>query len=81
MTSHLNLSASFTYKCQCTTIILATLVDDLCKDSAIGILGSGEVDFLKVFTIYGDGSHLDQYTATILAILSFPCPREAPNKS
>ena len=36
------------------------------------ILGSGEEDFLKVFTIYGDGGHLGQWTATILAIFRSP---------
>ena len=39
-----------------------------------GILGSGE-DFLKVFTIYGHGSHLGQRTATILAIFHSPALR------
>ena len=42
--------------------------DDLCKDSAPSILGSGEEDFLKVFNIYGHGGHLGQLTAAILAI-------------
>ena len=40
-----------------------------------GILGSGEEDFLKVFTIYGHGGHLGQRTATILAIFCFPILR------
>ena len=37
-----------------------------------GILGSGEEDFLKVFTIYGHGGHHGQWTATILAIFRSP---------
>ena len=37
-----------------------------------GILGSGEEEFLKVFTIYGHGGHLGQRTATILAIFRSP---------
>ena len=36
-----------------------------------GILNSGEEDF-KVFTIYGHGGHLGQWTATILAIFRSP---------
>ena len=52
--------------------------DDLCKDSAEGILCSGEGDFLKTFTIYGYGGHLGIWTATILAIFRFP--KEAPDK-
>ena len=36
-----------------------------------GIFGSGKEDFLKVFTIYGHGGHLGQWTATILAIFHF----------
>ena len=31
--------------------------------------------FLKVFTIYGHGSHLDQWTVTISAIFLSPAPR------
>ena len=45
------------------TILLAILVD--CPSPMIpakvqpqGILGSGEEDFLKVFTLYGRGGHL-----------------------
>ena len=34
-----------------------------------GILGSGEEDFLKVFTIYGHDGHLGQRAPTFLAIL------------
>ena len=40
-----------------------------------GILGSGEEEVLKVFTIYGRGSDLDQQTATILAIFRSPILR------
>ena len=36
------------------------------------ILGSGEEDFLKLFTIYGHGGHLGQWTATILAMFRSP---------
>ena len=39
--------------------------------------GSGEVDFRRVFTIYGRGGHLDQGAANKL---SFPLPKEAPHK-
>ena len=39
--------------------------DVICKDSATWLLSSGEEDFLKVFTIYGHGGHLGQWTATI----------------
>ena len=45
------------------TILLATLVDLLfqmicAKIQPQGILGSGEEDFFKLFTIYGHGGHL-----------------------
>ena len=40
-----------------------------------GILGSEGEDFLKVFTIYGRGGHLGQWTATILAIFRSPTLR------
>ena len=61
------------------TIILATLVDPpppmiYAKIQPQGILGSGEEDFLNVFTIYGHGGHLGQWTITILAIFHFPAP-------
>ena len=49
------------------------VLDDLCKDSAKRLC-SGEDDFFKVFTIYGHGGHLGQWTATILAILHSPAP-------
>ena len=45
--------------------------DDLCKNSAHLILGSGG-EVLKVFTIYGHGGHLCQQTTTILAIFRSP---------
>ena len=47
--------------------------DDLCKDSAWRhplFLRR----FSKVFTIYGQGGHLGQWTATILAIFYPPAP-------
>ena len=82
-------------KCQCMTIILATLVDllfpppppppptvsnDLCKDSAPRLLGSGEVE-KKIFKAFyyirawrpswsTDRNHFSN--------LSFPQPKEAP---
>ena len=64
-------------KCQHRTIILAILVDLLssiicAKIRAQGLYGSGEEDFLKVFTIYGHGSHFDQWTMLILAIFNSP---------
>ena len=60
-------------KRQCTTIVLAILVDlsspdDLCKDSAPRHPRFWRRRFLKVFTIYGHGGHRGQRTATILAI-------------
>ena len=41
--------------------------------------GSGEEDFLRVFTIYGHGGHLgrDPHVANKL---SFPLPKQAPDK-
>ena len=50
--------------------------------------GSGEEDFLKVFTIYGLGGHLGHATLTIYTTLGspfpyqlrFPLPKEAPHK-
>ena len=48
--------------------------DDLCKDSATRHPWSWRSRFLKVFTIYGHGSHLGQWTATILAIFHSPAP-------
>ena len=51
--------------------------NDICKDSAT--IHPQFWRFLKVFTIYGHGGHLCQWTATIFSNLSFPCPREAPN--
>ena len=71
-------------KRQCTTFILATVVElpspMICaKTQPQGILGSGEevfclfVFFLyKGFTIYWHGGHLGQQTATILAIFRSP---------
>ena len=49
--------------------------DDLCKDSAPRHSRFWRRRFLKVFTIYGHGSHLGQPTMTILAIFCFPTLR------
>ena len=46
--------------------------DDLHKDSAPRHPRFWRRRFLKVFTIYGHGGHLGQWTATILAILCSP---------
>ena len=48
--------------------------DDLCKDSAPRHPLFWR-RFLKVFTIYGHGSHLGQWTATILATFHSLVPR------
>ena len=48
--------------------------DDLCKDSAIRHPRFWKRKFLKVFTIYGHGGHLGQWTKNILAIFHFPAP-------
>ena len=48
--------------------------DDLCKDSAIRHPRFWKRRFLKVFTIYGHGGHLGQWTKHILAIFHFPAP-------
>ena len=37
--------------------------------------GSGEVDFLKVFSIYGHGDHLGHVTQTIYIDFCSPLPR------
>ena len=37
--------------------------------------GSGEEDFLKVFTIYGHGGHLGHVSWTIYANFGSPFPR------
>ena len=49
-------------KCQCVTTILAVVIDlssliIYAKIQPQGFLGSGEEDFLKIFTIYGHGGH------------------------
>ena len=46
--------------------------DDLCKDSAPRHPRFWKRRFLKVFTIYGQGGHLGQWTETILAIFHSP---------
>ena len=63
-------------KCQRKRILLATLVDlsslMICaKIQPPRCSGFWRSRFLKVFTIYGHGSHLGQWTATILAIFCF----------
>ena len=41
-------------------------------------IGSGEENFLKVFTIYGHGGHIGHVTLMVcLFIFSFPQPQEA----
>ena len=42
--------------------------------------GSGEEDFLKVFTIYGHGGHLGYVTWTIYINFRFPLAKEAAHK-
>ena len=46
--------------------------EDLCKDNAPGLIWFWRRRFLKVYTIYGHGSHLGQWTPTILAIFHSP---------
>ena len=46
--------------------------DDLCQDSATRHPRFWRRRFLKVFTIYGYGGHLGQWTTTILAIFHSP---------
>ena len=46
--------------------------DDLSKDSDPRHPQFWRRRFLKVFTIYGHGGHLDQWTVTILAIFHSP---------
>ena len=48
--------------------------DDLCKDSATRRPLFLRRRFLKVFTIYGHGGHLGQWTATIFAIFHSTAP-------
>ena len=64
-------------KCQCTTIILAFSVDlpslTVYKFSHKASLIL-EKKIFKVFTIYGHGGHLGQWTATILTIFHSPAP-------
>ena len=42
--------------------------------------GSGEKEFLRVFTIYGRGGHLGHVTQTPAYKLLFPHPTEAPHE-
>ena len=48
--------------------------DELCKDSVKRRPRFWRRRFLKVFSIYGYGGHLGQWTATILAIFHSPAP-------
>ena len=43
-------------------------------------IGSGEEDFLRVFTIYGRGCHLGHVTQKFANKFSFPLPMEVPHK-
>ena len=49
--------------------------DGLCKDSAPRHSQFWRRRFLKVFTIYGHGGQLGQWTTTILAVFCFPILR------
>ena len=67
-------------KRQHRTIILAILgrspvSHNLCKDQGPGLIWFWRRRVLKVFTIYGHGSHFDQWTTPILAIFRSPAPR------
>ena len=42
--------------------------------------GSGELDFLRVFTIYGHGGHLGHVTSIILINLHFLVPERFHTK-
>ena len=59
-------------KCQCTTIILAIMVDPPFPMIYAKIQPQGIRRFLTFFTIYGHGRYLGQRTATILAIFRSP---------
>ena len=48
------------------------VLNDLCKDSASRHPWFWKRKLLKVFTIYGHGDHLGQWTMTILAIFHSP---------
>ena len=45
---------------------------NLCKDKGPGLIWLWRRRFLKFFTIYGHGSHFDQWTMPILAIFHSP---------
>ena len=45
---------------------------NLCKDKGPGLIWLWRRRFLKVFTMYGHDSHLDQWTIPILAIFHSP---------
>ena len=86
--SHLKLSTFFPYKCMTSPKKGQTsmyghhfsnfgrppIPDDLCKDSAIRHSRFWRSRFFKVFIIFGHGSHLGQWMATILAIFHSPAP-------
>ena len=46
--------------------------EDLCKDKVPGLIWFWRIKVLKVFIMYGHGSHLGQWTATISAIFHSP---------
>ena len=78
--AHTNREANLTLEVKRSNVhrilILAILVDLLspiicAKIRTQGLFGYGE-RFLKVFTIYGHGSHFDQWTIPILAIFQSP---------
>ena len=50
------------------------------KIQAQSFLGSGEADFLSVFTIYGHGDHLDLRTVTICTNFQLPLEQKAPRE-
>ena len=54
--------------------------DNSCKDSATRHPQFWRRRFLKVFTIYGHGSPLGKWTATILANFHSPAPRRLQMK-
>ena len=57
-----------------TTLVVLTQTMLHTKFQGHRSIGSGEEDFLKVFTIYGHGSHLGHVTRTILTTFRSPNP-------
>ena len=51
---------------------ISPVAEYLCKDNAPQLIWFLRRRFLKVFTRYGHGSHLGQWTMTILAIFRSP---------